>query len=148
MTEGNYSSQIQQQEQRVMKKKGHETLLVVDDDPAVLDILDKILSPLGYNLLLAENGEKALEYAEKHASHIDLLLTDMILTGMNGRELAEYFMDVYPEIKVMFMSGYICPSIAHQDVPFSEKAFLKKPFTPGELVKKMRKVLLSEQIYN
>ena len=127
-----------------MGKKGTETVLVVDDDPLALDLIELTLTPLGYKVLLASSGEEALQVAENREEKIDLLLTDMILTGITGLDLVKQFVNRYPKIKVMFMSGFICPSMAHQDVALSEKAFVLKPFTTNTLARKMRAVLGSK----
>ena len=129
-----------------MGKKGTETVLVVDDDPLALDLIELTLTPLGYKVLLASSGEEALQVAENREEKIDLLLTDMILTGITGLDLVKQFVNRYPKTKVMFMSGYMCPSIAHQDVALSEKAFVLKPFTTNTLATKMRSVLKSKYI--
>lgn len=128
----------------VMRKKGSETILVVDDDPGVLGSIDFVLSPLGYRLFLAPSGEEALELAEEGDKKIDLLLTDMMLSGITGLDLARQFLEKRPRTKIMFMSGYMCPSIAHQGGGFNEKAFIKKPFTANTLVNKLRAVLKSD----
>jgi two-component system cell cycle sensor histidine kinase/response regulator CckA len=127
-----------------MTKTGSETILVVDDDHNTLKLITKILSPRGYQLLTATSGEAALELATTGASDIHLLLTDVVLPEMNGRDLAHEFLTICPRAKVLFMSGYLCPSVAHQDVPDSEKAFVRKPFTAKSLISKLRKVLKSD----
>lgn len=127
-----------------MGKKGTETVLVVDDDPLALNLIESMLAPLGYKVLLASSGEEALQVAERRDEKIDLLLTDMILTGITGLDLVRQFLNRYPKTKVMFISGYMCPAIAHQDVALSEKAFVLKPFTTNTLARKMRAVLESE----
>ena len=126
-----------------MGKKGNETVLVVDDDHIALDLIELMIAPLGYQVLLATTGEEALELAGKKGGKIDLLLTDVILPGLTGPGLVKQFIKKYPKTKVLFMSGYLCPSIAHQDVVHSEKAFVLKPFTTNTLAKKMRAVLQS-----
>ena len=129
-----------------MGKKGNETVLVVDDDHLALDLIELMIAPLGYQVLLAASGEEALELAENNGGKIDLLLTDMMMPGLTGLDLVRQFIKKYPMTKVLFMSGYLCPSVAHQDVAFSEKAFVLKPFTTDTLAKKMRSVLQSNYI--
>ena len=126
-----------------MGKKGNETVLVVDDDHIALDLIELMIAPLGYQVLLATSGEEALELAEKNGGEIDLLLTDMMMPGQTGLDLVKQFIKKYPKTKVLFMSGYLCPSVAHQDVAHSKKAFVLKPFTTDTLAKKMRAVLQS-----
>ena len=128
----------------LMTKTSSETILVVDDDRNTLKLITKILSPRGYQLLTATSGEEALKLAGTENTDIDLLLTDVVLPEMNGRDLAHEFLAICPRIKVLFMSGLLCPSVAHQDVPDSEKAFVRKPFTANSLISKLRKVLDSD----
>jgi CheY-like chemotaxis protein len=127
-----------------MTKKRTETILLVDDDHYSLKLLTKILSPLGYQLFTAASGEEALQLTDSLDVDIDLLLTDVVLPKMDGRALAHKFLASRPRSKVLFISGYLCPSIAHQGVPHSEKAFVRKPFTAKVLASKVRKVLDSE----
>ena len=129
-----------------MGKKGNETVLVVDDDSLALDLIELMLAPLGYRVLLATSGEEALEMAENNGEKIDLLLTDIMMPGLTGLDLVKQFIKKYPKTKVLFMSGYLCPSSAHHGMAFSEKAFVLKPFTTNTLAKKMRSVLESTYI--
>jgi len=122
-----------------MGHKGAETVLVVDDDPLVLDFIEDVISFYGYSSIMATSGEEALKLAENQ--QVDLLVTDIMMPGMNGIDLAKKFTVVHPETKILFMSGYVCPSLAHQGIPESEYAFVQKPFVPKALVSKMRNVL-------
>ncbi len=122
-----------------MRNMGSETVLIVDDDQMILSLIEEEISQYGYKPILAKNAAEALSLAEKEK--VDLLLTDIMMPGTNGIELAKQFAALNPEIKILFMSGYICPSLAHQGIPESEYAFVQKPFAPNVLVKKMRKVL-------
>jgi len=126
-----------------MRKTIKKTVLVADNDPLILSMIEQTLTPLGYDLLLASNGEEALTLMEKAESQVDLILTDVIMPGINGIDLAKQMISRNPEIRVMFMSGYLCPSIAHHGIPDSEKAFVQKPFLPNTLIKKIRSVLKS-----
>jgi YesN/AraC family two-component response regulator len=90
-----------------MRNKGSATVLVVDDDPMILSYIEEEIGLYGYNPILASSGEKALELAG--SEKIDLLMTDIMMPGMNGIELAKQFVVLYPEAKILFMSGYICP---------------------------------------
>jgi len=122
-----------------MRKKGSETVLVVDDNPLILDIIEDEISYYGYKPIIANSGAEALKLAENEK--VDLLLTDIMMPGMNGIDLAKQIIVSCPEVKILFMSGYVCPSLAHQGIPDSEYAFIQKPFAPNALVKKMRNVL-------
>ena len=123
-----------------MRKKESATVLIVDDDPFLLDIVAEQISLFGYQPILASSGKEALQLAPKQ-KQIDLLLTDIMMPIMNGVDLAKQFVALYPEAKVLFMSGYICPSMAHYGIPDSEHAFVQKPFTPKTLITKIRNVL-------
>jgi len=122
-----------------MRNMESETVLIVDDDPMILDFIEEEIAQYGYKTILAGNAAEALSLAGKEK--IDLLLTDIMMPGINGIDLARQFAVLNPETKILFMSGYVCPSLAHQGIPESEYAFVQKPFAPNVLVKKMRKVL-------
>jgi CheY-like chemotaxis protein len=128
-----------------MSKIESATVLIVDDDPVLLNLVAEQISLFGYQPVLASNGEKALEIAPKQ-KNIDLLLTDVMMPKMNGVDLAKQLATLYPDIKVLFMSGYICPSIAHYGIQDSEHAYLQKPFTQNTLLTKMRNVLVGPLI--
>jgi len=121
--------------------KGSETVLLVEDDRSVLNLARKVLEQQGYNVLEADSGEDALKVAQEHEGSIHLLITDVVMTGMNGRELAERLMPLNPEMKVLFMSGYMEDIIAHHGILSSEINFLEKPFSPESLMRKVRTVL-------
>ena len=121
--------------------RGTETVLIVEDEEIVRNITLKILNQLGYKTLVAENGEQALELAGQYDAPIDLLMTDVIMPKMNGRELANHFASRYPGLKVLFTSGYTENIIAHHGLLDPEVNFLGKPFTPTQLGAKIREVL-------
>lgn len=124
-----------------MRLSGSETILAVDDDPAMLELVGEVLTPLGYNVLFAATGEEALHMSELGTDKIDLLLTDVVLPGIKGQELAEKIVNSNPHISVLFMSGYLCPSMARGDAEKKVEAFVQKPFVPNVLVRKMRQLL-------
>ena len=124
-----------------MRLSGSETILAVDDDPIMLELIAGVLNPLGYKVLLANSGEQALEIAASYQDKIDLLLTDVLLPGIKGQELARQIVTTCPEVNVLFMSGYLCPSMAHSHNEKGVEAFLQKPFTPSAMLQKMRKLL-------
>ena len=128
-----------------MRKKESATVLIVDDDRIILDLLKEQISVYGYQPILASSGKDALQIANQK-DKIDLLLTDIIMPGINGIDLAKQFITLYPETKVLFMSGFMCPSIAHF-IPDDEKAFLQKPFPTNTLIAKMRSVLSEPQVF-
>jgi len=124
-----------------MRLSGSETVLAVDDDPTMLELVQEVLTPLGYKVISAASGEEALEMAAAHQDKIDLLLTDVMLPGIKGQELAKQLIGACPEINVLFMSGYLCPSMAYRESAKGFEAFLQKPFSPNALLRKMRKLL-------
>ncbi|MFW6055568.1 MAG: ATP-binding protein, partial [Thermodesulfobacteriota bacterium] len=118
-----------------------ETVLVVEDEAAILKLIDKILNRLNYTVLTAGSPEQALEQAEACQGRIHLLLTDVVLPGMNGRELAEKLLKLYPELKCLYMSGYTSNVIAHHGVLDKGMHFIQKPFSVNTLVRKIRETL-------
>lgn len=124
-----------------MRLRGSETILAVDDDPTILDLVINVLKPMGYQVLLASTGEQALELAASHQDEIDLLLTDVMLPGIKGHELARRVLHTRPGIGVLFMSGYLRPSMANDNTERGFEAFLQKPFSPNTMLQKVRKLL-------
>ncbi len=122
-------------------KIGHETILLVEDEPAILKMSVKMLEKQGYKVLAANTPGEAIELAEIHGGQIDLLMTDVIMPEMNGRDLARRILSIYPSLKRLFMSGYTADVIAHHGVLDKEMCFIQKPFTKKELTSKVREVL-------
>jgi PAS domain S-box-containing protein len=120
---------------------GGETVLVVEDQGEVRRLIRTILQSYGYHVLEAETGTEALRLAEEHSSEIDLLLTDVILPGMNGRTLSEHIRVLVPKLKILFMSGYPEDVISRRGVLEQDVAYLPKPFSPESLAVKVREVL-------
>jgi hypothetical protein len=120
---------------------GSETLLVVEDDPGLLNLSQMMLERLGYRVLAAGTPEAALKLAESHAGRIDLLITDVIMPGMNGRELSQRVQSMHPDLGVVFVSGYTADIIAHQGVLEAGCLFLQKPFLIRTLALKVRAAL-------
>jgi len=100
-----------------------------------------VLQPLGYNVLYAASGEEALKVAASPQVKIDLLLTDVMLPGIKGQELARQMISTDPGVNILFMSGYLCPSMAYSDQDQRHEAFIQKPFSPKTLLRKIRKLL-------
>ncbi len=118
-----------------------ETVLVVEDQGEVRRLTRTILESYGYQVLEAANGAEALCFAEKHSGEIHLLLTDVILPGMNGRTLSEHLRVLRPNLKVIFTSGYPADVISRRGVLEQDVAYLPKPFSPESLAVKVREVL-------
>jgi PAS domain S-box-containing protein len=121
--------------------RGEETILLVEDDEAVRELESQVLRQQGYIVLEAMDGEEALRLTQAHSADIHLLLTDVIMPQMSGRELADQLESVRPNMKILFTSGYTDEAIAHHGVLESEINFLQKPFGPLALVRKVREVL-------
>jgi two-component system cell cycle sensor histidine kinase/response regulator CckA len=120
---------------------GSETILVAEDDFAVRSLVKDILRSYGYRVLEAVNGLEALEAAHEHAGKIDLLLTDVIMAQMGGRELTDRMKLIRPDLKFIYMSGYTDDAILRHGVFTKADTFLQKPFTPEGLARKIRMVL-------
>ena len=118
-----------------------ETVLIAEDESAILDLATKILEGLGYVVLRASTPSRALELAQEHAGKIDLLVTDVVMPEMNGYELAEKLNRLCPGLKAVYMSGYTEDVLADRRDVFQEANFIQKPFTMKEMAQKVRKTL-------
>ncbi|RJP93632.1 MAG: response regulator [Desulfobacteraceae bacterium] len=126
-------------------KGSGETVLLVEDESMIMKMSKMMLEQLGYQVLAASMPDEAMNLAEKHAGGIDLLITDVIMPEMNGRELARRINALYPEIKILFMSGYTADIIAHHGVLEDGVNFIQKPFSMRDLGVKIRAVLEEEK---
>ena len=124
-----------------LERSGTETVLVVEDEGAVRDQAVLVLESYGYAVLDAADGQAALEISRDHRGPIDLLLTDVIMPGLNGRELADLLQPERPNMRVLFMSGYTGDAIESHGVLAPGVAFMPKPFTLEDLLRKVRQVL-------
>jgi signal transduction histidine kinase/CheY-like chemotaxis protein len=122
--------------------RGTETVLVVEDQPEVRKLTLAMLESKGYRLLEAANGNEALSLCERYPEPIHLLVTDVVMPGMTGRELARLLMALRPSLKTLYTSGYPANAIAHEGVLDPGVAYLPKPFSPAQLAAKVREVLL------
>ena len=120
---------------------GTETILLVEDEEIVRNLVREILTDNGYTVLEAAGGKAALSICETYAEPIHLLLTDVIMPTMGGSELKDLVVKLRPDICVLFMSGYTDDSIAHRGIYDADIAFIEKPFTPDALARKIREVL-------
>ena len=118
---------------------GVETVLVVDDDPVILDMISEMLTPLGIKTHVAVNCTDALDVAAQ-TQKIDMLLTDVVMPDMLGQDLALRFKDKCPDAKILFMSGLLCPSSAQNDANPDENLFIQKPFTADDLILKLKEI--------
>ena len=124
-----------------LERSGTETVLVVEDEGAVRDQAVLVLESYGYTVLDAASGQDAIEISRSHTGQVDLLLTDVIMPGLNGRELADLLQPERPEMRVISMSGYAGDAIENHGVLAEGVAFLPKPFTLEDLLRKVRQVL-------
>jgi PAS domain S-box-containing protein len=121
--------------------KGSETILLVEDEEAVRELATRILSAKGYSVVAAKSTREAEDFSEKYTGQIHLLLTDIIMPGTSGRELARRITERHPKTRVLYMSGYTDNVLAQGGVLEAGLSFLQKPFTPGALAQKVRDVL-------
>jgi CheY-like chemotaxis protein len=122
--------------------RGTETVLVVEDQPEVRKLTLAMLESQGYRLLEAANGSEALALCQQYPDPIHLLITDVVMPGMTGRELARLLVALRPGLKTLYTSGYPADVIAHEGVLDPGVFYLPKPFSPAELAAKVRDVLL------
>ena len=125
-------------------ENGTETILIAEDEKEILSLVEKILRNVGYHVLSAQNGEEALQVADQYNGTIHLLLTDAVMPIVNGRELVERLRPKRPNMKILFMSGYTGTGILHRAVAGQDIAFISKPFTPPDLVRKVQQILESD----
>jgi hypothetical protein len=123
--------------------RGTETVLVVEDDGTLLDVANRILAKNGYRTLTALDGGSALALARRHPGPIELLVTDMVLPDMSGRDLAAMLAHERPDIRVIYASGYAAPILAARSSPGPDSIVLEKPFPANDLLAKVRTALAS-----
>jgi two-component system cell cycle sensor histidine kinase/response regulator CckA len=122
--------------------RGTETILLAEDDPALLEMSSTLLRKLGYNVLTAADGVEALALRNKRdVGHIDLLFTDVVMPHMSGKELSDRFRTIYPNTKILFTSAYTENAVVHQGILNEGVTLLQKPFTPAALANKVREML-------
>jgi PAS domain S-box-containing protein len=124
-----------------IKLHGKETILLVEDDDGVRAVTESTLKKYGYNVISASNGEDAIRIFEEHNGKFDLLLTDVIMPSMGGRELAEKLLNEHNNLKVLYFSGYTDDSAVQNRIISESMEFIQKPYTQLELAKKIRSVI-------
>ena len=127
---------------------GHETILLVEDEPLILQMTTDMLELQGYVVRAAETPGKAIRLAQENPGRIDLLMTDVVMPEMNGRDLARSLLVLYPDLKRLFMSGYTADVIAHHGVLNEGVHFIQKPFLMKELAAKVREALDAENKFD
>lgn len=126
------------------ERNGTETILLVEDEPIVRQIGVETLQTLGYQIIECESGIEAVEKVKKFEGKIDLLLTDVVMPQMSGKELAQNLLEILPDLRVLYVSGYTENTIVHHGILEDEVDFLQKPYTITSLAKKVREVLDKE----
>ncbi len=122
-------------------KQNSYNILVVDDDPFILRIIDRFLTPIGYQLQFAPNGKEALEMADPSYGSVHLLLTDVVMPGMDGEEVALKFKKYHPFSHVLFMSAYLQPATEKYEHLHGKVDFVVKPFGALKLQNKIKQLL-------
>jgi PAS domain S-box-containing protein len=122
-------------------KRGSETVMLVEDEDMVRKLASELLVDAGYTVLEANGGEEAIKLCTQHSAPIDLLITDVVMPKMSGKQVAEQLLVLHPETKVLFMSGYTDEAIVHHGMIDSNIAFIQKPFSERALAQKIRDVL-------
>ncbi len=135
--------EITEERSQTMASAAGETVLVVEDESAILDLCSSVLSQLGYHVLTDRTPAEALVTEAMHQGQIDLLITDVIMPDMNGRELAKRIITHRPNISVLYMSGYTADVISRRGVLEDGVSFLQKPFSVGSIAAKVREALAS-----
>jgi CheY-like chemotaxis protein len=121
--------------------EGTETVLIVEDEEQVLNLSKEMLEVLGYKVLAVKKTDQALRIAEKFGGKIDLLLTDVVMPGMNGKELSERITAIKPGLKSLYMSGYTADVFGRLGILEEGVQFIPKPFSLNDLASKVREVL-------
>jgi CheY-like chemotaxis protein len=125
--------------------RGSETVLLVEDEAVVRALARHILTSCGYTILEAADGREAVRVAEQHPARIDLVVSDVVMPYLGGRQLVERLAAVRPGLKILFTSGYTDDAVVRHGVLEAEYAFLQKPFTPTALAQKVREMLDAKQ---
>jgi PAS domain S-box-containing protein len=130
----------------IVPRPAGQKVLVVEDEAMIRSNVSECLQQLGYEVLEAENGEAALHLCSKHQSEIDLVLTDLVMPGISGHQLAGELAQRHPEIKMLFMSGYTEDSAARRDILLKGSPFLQKPFSVGDLSNAVQQALTLQAV--
>ena len=141
-----YIEEKQETEKQTEKRTGGaERILVAEDNLQALELVNTVLSGEGYDVIPAENGEAALQKIKQLDKPVDIILTDVVMPGMNGRELYTKISEIYPDIKVVFTSGYSDDVVSHHGVLNENVHFIHKPFSIDDLKNKIYEVLNEEE---
>lgn len=136
--------QVEEQQEKAIKPGLGETVLVVEDEASILKLTARMLKNLGYTVLTANTPAMAIQLASEHTAVIHLLITDVVMPEMNGRDLSEELLTIHPGLKRLFMSGYTTSAIASQGVLEAGLNFIQKPFSVRDLATKVHAILAEE----
>ena len=120
------------------------TILVVDDEPMALKLVQSILEKRGFEILASTSPRQAVKVFEEHSERIELLISDVVMPEMDGTKLASHLVGLNPDLPVLFMSGFLTESEIADASAIAQYAFIRKPFRPSTLVQAVRKVLTGE----
>jgi two-component system, cell cycle sensor histidine kinase and response regulator CckA len=123
------------------QKLNHETILIVEDDEPLLKLLRYFLDDAGYNVMSAKNGEEAVDTYKKYREQIDLVVTDLGLPGLTGKDEIATLGRINPNVRIICASGYVAPSVKNELFRAGAKAIVSKPYAPQEILQKVRTVL-------
>jgi two-component system, cell cycle sensor histidine kinase and response regulator CckA len=135
------SVEVQRTAEQPAVPRGAETILLVEDDAMVRGLASRVLAKNGYQVLMAANGAEALDVSVESTNPIDLVVSDLVMPEMGGRELADQLSARHPGLRVLFMSGYTEDAALRRNVLQQGESFLAKPFTPDALARKVREIL-------
>jgi len=128
-------------ERKKVIQKGHETLLLVDDEDIIADVSQEMLTAMGYKVLLARSGQEAIETYQKNRDKVDLVILDMIMPDMGGGKAYDTLKEINPDIMVLLSSGYSINGQATEILERGCDGFIQKPFSMSQLSQAIRKVL-------
>jgi CheY-like chemotaxis protein len=131
---------VKQEDQKEALLKGSETILLVDDEDVIRELGENILGSLGYTVLLASDGDQALKTFEEYRNDIDLVILDLVMPGMDGKETCTRLKDLSPEVKVLISSGY-SKEMQQQGLPGDGVRFIQKPFKIADLSQAIREAI-------
>ncbi len=115
--------------------------MLVEDEAGLRGLLHQVLNDCGYNVSTAASGIKALQFAQEHSGTFDLIVTDVVMPGMSGRQMVEQLVDRNPKVKVLYLSGYTDDAVVRHGILHEQVPYLQKPFSPAALARKVRGVL-------
>ena len=133
-------------EKRALPRGSSEMVLLVEDEKGVRELAREYLEVSGYRVIEAADGHAALELVAKHPGTIDILVTDVVMPGIGGRELAERVTQLRPGIRILYMTGYTDRAIVHHGILETDAVLLQKPFTLATLAAKLREILMAESV--